>query len=321
VARLATTVSAFDDLRAGFARAAAAVEPVEATVVLGGVPLRFRVAGPELASAVLRPFGPLVDEAADAGSTVDLWSAAETGVALPEAITSGARRFVAAADESSALHVEGQAATGLDRRSGDVVGHRLGVEDLAGHERAKPFPEILAVRLFDAGVLKVHAGGVVGAGAAALVIGPTGAGKSTACLAAGLPLLGDDQVALRDGAAHAVYASARLYAAQVDVLVPGADVLLVPGEKAIIHLADVAGAAPVRVLLAPCSGGEPGLRPLSKAAALRAMAPSSILGVAGGGRQGFDRLADLVGAVPAFALDHGGDPAAAGQLVREALAG
>ena len=306
-------------LRAAFARAAKVAAPVEATVVLAGIPLRFRISGARLAEAVLAPFGPLIDETAAPVSTVELWSAAETGVALPQEVTPGPRRFVASPDGATAVHVEGRAATALDRRTGDVVGHRLGADELAGHERAKPFPEILAVRLFDDGALKVHAGGVVGPEGAALVLGPTGAGKSTACLASGLPLLGDDQVALRGDVAHGLYASARVVPEWVDELAVGHTVVPVAGEKAIVVLADVVRSAPVRVLLVPQAGGEVGLHPLTGAAALRAIAPSSILGVAGGGAQGFDRLAELAGSVPAFGLGHGGDPATAGRLVREAV--
>ena len=312
-------MSAGAALQAAFARAAEGVDPVESTVVLADLALRFRIAGPRLAEAVLRPFRPLLDETATPVSTVDLWSAAETGIPLPDEVEPGPRRFVPAADGSLALHVDERSATALDRRRGDIVGHRQGRDELAGHELAKPFPEILAVRLFDAGHLKVHAGGVVGPDGAALVIGPSGAGKSTACLAAGLPLLGDDQVALRDGVAHALYAGTRLADHQVAVLGDGLEVHPVVGEKAIAFLDDLAPSAPVEVLLAPVDGGQAGLRPLSAARALRIMAPSSVIGVAGGGADGFDRLAELVGSVPAFALDHGGSPETAGRLVREAL--
>jgi hypothetical protein len=308
-----------DVLRSSFDQAAAVVDPVESTVVLADLALRFRVAGPRLAEAVLRPFGPLVDDTAIPLSTVDLWSADETGVGLPGQIQPGPRRFEPSADGSSALHVDQRSATGLDRRTGDIVGHRQGVDHLAGHELAKPFPEILAVRLFDAGFLKVHAGAVAGPDGAALVIGPSGAGKSTACHAAGLPLLGDDQVAVRDGVAHALYAGTRLAEDQVERLDPEVEVHPVAGEKAIVFLEHLVRSGPVTVLLAPCGAGSVGLRPLSAAAALRVMAPSSVLGVAGGGAAGFDRLAELVAKVPAFTLDHGGSPETAGRLVREAL--
>ena len=65
------TAAVLDDLRAAFDEAASRVAPVEATIDLAGEAVRFRVAGAELATTVLRPFAPL-RTSAEPVATVDL---------------------------------------------------------------------------------------------------------------------------------------------------------------------------------------------------------------------------------------------------------
>jgi hypothetical protein len=306
------------DLRRAFAEAAARVAPVEATIDLAGDAVRFRIAGPALAATVLRPFEPLRVEAPPVAS-VDLWSAAETGVDLPGSITPGPWRIHP--DPAWMVHVHDRAVTALDRRTGDVVGHRASVEAMTAHERTKVFPEVLALWLLDRGVLKVHAGCVEGA----LLVGKTGSGKSTATLAAaasGRPILGDDHVAVRDGTVHAVSAAIRILPEVLAAdpwLRDAGEVVDVPGDKSMVFVPRLGPPAPVRVVLAPTAAPGPGLRPLRPAEALRVLAPSTVMGVVGGGAAAFQALGDLVAEVPAFALHHGGDPRVAAELIAEAL--
>ena len=303
----------------GLAAAAAAVPPTEATIDLAGEAVRFRVAGPDLAAAVLRPFAPL-RTSADPVATVELWSAEETGVELPESITP--ERWRIHADPDWMLHVQGRAATALDRHSGSIVGHRLSAGAMTAHERTKVFPEVLALWLLDRGVLKVHAGCVEGA----LLVGKSGSGKSTATLAAtasGRAMLGDDHVAVRGDVVHAVSAAIRVQPSVLDAapwLRSAGDVVDIPGDKSMVFVPRLGPPAPVRVVLAPTAAPGTGLRPLRPAEALRVLAPSTLMGVVGGGAAAFQAMGDLVAGVPAFALHHGGDPAVAAALIGEALA-
>lgn len=312
------TAPVLDDLQAAFDRAAARVDPVEETVDLAGEAVRFRVAGPDLAAALLRPFAPL-RTSGEPVATVDLWSGEETGVDLPTAVTPEARRVHADAD--GMVLVQDRAATGLDRRTGRIVGHRDAAATLPAWDRAKPFSEVLALWLLDRGGLPVHAGSVEGA----LLIGPSGSGKSTAALAAaasGRGLHGDDHVAVRGTTVHALYGGLR---AAPDLLTAApwltaaGDVVAVPGDKSVVFADRLAPPAPVRVLLAPTPAPGRGLRPLRPAEALRLVGPSTILGVVGGGAAAFQALGDLVAGVPAYALHHEGDPRRAADLVAEAL--
>ncbi|HYF47385.1 MAG TPA: hypothetical protein VD926_14320 [Acidimicrobiales bacterium] len=307
-----------DDLRAAFELAASRVPPVEATIDLAGEPVRFRVAGPELAAVVLRPFAPLRTVGAPV-ATVQLWSGEECGVDLPASISPEPWRIHAG--DQWMVHVQGRAATGLDRGRGDVVGHRVGPGALTAHERTKLFPEVLALWLLDRGALKLHAGCVEGA----LLVGKTGSGKSTAALAAaaaGRPILGDDHVAVRDGTVHAVSCVVRILPEVLEAapwLREAGDVADVPGDKSMVFLHHLGPPAPVRVVLAPTAAPGDGLRPLRPAEALRVLAPSTLLGVVGGGPAAFQAMGDLVSRVPAFALHHGGNPRRAAELIGEAL--
>ena len=313
------TAAVLDDLRAGFDAAASAVAPIEATVDLAGEAVRFRIAGPDLAATVLRPFAPLRTSAAPV-ATVDLWSATETGVSLPGSVTP--ERWRIRSDLSWMVHVQDRSVTALDRRSGNIVGHRLSAEAMTAHERTKVFPEVLALWLLDRGAIKVHAGCIDGA----LLVGKTGSGKSTATLAAaasGRAMLGDDHVAVRGDTVHALSGVIRILP-QVLVDAPwlraAGEVIEVPGDKSMVFVPRLGPPAPVRVVLAPTAAPGTGLRPLRPAEALRALAPSTVMGVVGGGSAAFQALGDIVAEVPAFALHHGGDPAVAAALIGEALA-
>ena len=252
-------------------------------------------------------------------TTVELWSAEETGVGLPGSITPEPRRV--RSDATGMVQVQDLAVTALDRRSGTIVGHRPGAAALAPYERTKPFSEVLALWLLDRGALQVHAGSVEGA----LLVGRSGSGKSTAALAAaasGRVLHGDDHVALRGITVHALYGGMRVGddVLAADPWLAGAgEVVEVPGEKAIVFAPRLAPPMPVRVILVPTAAPGHGLRPLRPAEALRALAPSSLLGVVGGGADAFQALGDLVADVPAFALHHDGDPGRAATLIGKAL--
>ena len=218
-------------------------------------------------------------------ATVDLWSATETGVDLPGSVTP--ERWRIHSDLSWMIHVQDRAATALDRRTGNVVGHRLGAEAMTAHERTKVFPEVLALWLLDRGVLKVHAGCIEGA----LLVGKAGSGKSTATLAAaasGRPMLGDDHVAVRGDTVHGLSAAIRILPEVLEAapwLRDAGEVVEVPGDNSMIFVPRLGPPAPIRVMLAPTAAPGTGLRGSAPAEALRVLAPSTVMGVVGGGRR------------------------------------
>lgn len=267
-----------------------------------------------------------------------MWSSDETDIPAPALAWPSPRGMVSSSDGAVTIHAERESITALDRRAGSVVGRRESAATLAPHELAKPFAEILALLLLDRGATTVHAAMVARDGAGALIAGPRGAGKSTAslaCAAAGMQWLGDDHVALAempDGTllAHSLYSVARIEPAHVErhpELSCGLAPLAATGEKSLLFLTEaaevrIARTAVPRTIVVPTAGDARrpvGLARLSSAAALRVLAPSSLLGVIGGGAVGFARLAGLAERVPCFEARHGGVPRRMAELVDEAL--
>jgi hypothetical protein len=171
-----------------------------------------------------------------------------------------------------------------------------------------------------------------------LFAGPSASGKSTAalaCLRAGFDFLGEDGIGLELGGdrrayGHRLYASAMVTQDQLrrfPELIP----LARPGRhqfetKLLVLLGDLPGArlerrcridAIVCPRLTPARGSQ--RAPATKAEALLALAPSSLLTRPGAGRRGFDRLVALVESVACHHLNLGTDPDLAADRIAELL--
>jgi hypothetical protein len=192
------------------------------------------------------------------------------------------------------------------------------------HDRGTPLRVILNWWLGGRGVQLVHCGGVASAGAAALVVGRSGSGKSTtslACLLAGLGFIGDDYCAVALGGAgptvHNLYGLAKLapeslarlealkpYVLNPDSLEDG-KYLLALGK----HFGDqIVADAPLRAVLVPHLAGSTQTRftPARPLAALAALAPSTLV-QAPARADSLTKMRDLVAAVPCFDVALSGD--------------
>ncbi|WEK00555.1 MAG: hypothetical protein P0Y59_02350 [Candidatus Sphingomonas phytovorans] len=171
-----------------FAAACARVPPETLDVVIAGVAIRIRVAGPALAARLFEPIRHIASTCIDAEVTIeiDAWSIAETGVSVP---------------------------SGQSLEESDIARRRLicafpGVDTLTRLSMARPFQAGLLPLLARLGRPAVH-GGVIARGSGEpglLLVGPNGSGKSTTCLAAllaGFRMVGEDcLIVTRDGARH-----------------------------------------------------------------------------------------------------------------------
>ncbi|MDQ6827320.1 MAG: hypothetical protein M3081_00460, partial [Gemmatimonadota bacterium] len=155
--------------------------------------------------------------------------------------------------------------------------------------------------------------------------GSNGAGKSTsslACLNGGLDFLSDDHVGIEerpDGAftGHSVFGSTRLEPAHLlnfPTLVPLAiDSSDLVEFKSLIHVAEsmperMRASAPISAIALPMvvDAEDSRVRPASRAEALRALAPSTLMQMPfGATKNRFGALARLVAGVPAFRLELG----------------
>ena len=294
----------------------------EERLVLAGRPVRLRIVGRALARQATLPFvhlraggQRLVADRPEL--TVDLWDEGATGVPRPARERQDGHPSVSTPDANVVYHRAPGSLTALDRRAGRAIGWRAGAELIEIGERAKPLPVILPLWCLDHGVSIVHGAAVARAGTCALIAGAAGAGKSTwslACAGDGLAFLGDDQVALEetddgDFVAQSLYATARLDRGHLEShprLACGAPMLTEPGQKVLLHL----GAAPSTrlaprarigaILLPGRDRSGPGLERAERGRALLELAPTSLLGVIGGGAWGFERLGRLVERVPAY---------------------
>lgn len=318
----------------------------------GGRLVRMRVVGRELADRLTRPFAHLraTDLADDARLSlrVDVWDEREAHVPFPpddevdltETRWPAGQGLLAISADTRLVRYDCTAwVTWLDRAERRMVGWRANADRLAMHERTRPLPFLLPVWYADRGVHIIHAGLVARGGRGVLLCGANGAGKSTtslACLCGGLDFLSDDHVGIEETergtfVGHSIFASTRLepdHLERFPMLVPHAirsqewfetKSLILTAEVAphrvIRHTSISAIALPI-VVDAPSSR----IEPVSRAEALRALAPSSMMQMPfGATHDRFRALAALVASVPAYRLELGCDIDAIAPRVRELL--
>ncbi len=209
------------------------------------------------------------------------------------------------------------------------------LEDVSAWERAAPFRRILHWWAADRGLRLVHAAAVGGASGGALLVGRSGSGKSTtalACLDAGLGFAGDDYCLIEPGEppqVHGLYLSAKADA-KAALLLRGLRAALTDSPlqtegKSVVFADGVRPEAvrtgfPLHGIIVPrLAGGSTGrLTPLSPAAALLALAPSTLLQMPGQRADGLARLAAIVRHLPAWELTLG-SPADAAGLIADLL--
>jgi hypothetical protein len=198
------------------------------------------------------------------------------------------------------------------------------VEAMRPPERGAPLRTLLHMWLSEHGVQLVHGAAVGRPDGCVLLVGSSGAGKTTtslACLDSDLRHLGEDYCLATPGVPPEIaslYNSAKVEPATLERL-PRLKPLVVappsPGsEKALIDLhaampAKLLGSAPLRAVAVPRITGERTTRVsrCSSGAALAALAPSTLLQLPGTGREALDRLTSIVSAVPCHQLELGTD--------------
>ncbi len=183
----------------------------------------------------------------------------------------------------------------------------------------------------------VHAAAVGDARGAVLIVGHGGAGKSTTalvCLEAGMAYLADDHCLVESGpepAVSSLFSTGKLALRQLDdfpALSAAAETVGRPAdEKVVLFLSRLVDRPLMRrlplraILLARITGG-PGtaLRPLSRAAAFRAIAPSCALHFPSARAAALRCFAALVRDLPAHVLELGTERSAIPEVIRALLA-
>ena len=320
-----------------FGRAAAAAGAVERSYSLGGYAIKLRFAGRAIVEYLTPALAHRADEcAAPPDLEICLWDTASTGVGLPPpgwgADAYGAQGAIKGFNDarySTNVWLDTErggfaAFQMLDQQSCRALYWLPDAAEFPYHERSAPLRMILNWWMGRRGRQVLHAGAVGGARGGVLLAGRGGSGKSTTaltCLSSGLHYASDDYCLVEFGAApraHSLYCSAKLCADSLQRLRDFAPLVSNPSrlaeEKALMYLDGRFGAKliesfPIRAILMPRVTGLPetSLTKAAGAAALTALAPSTIFQLPGAGAQDFHQLADLVRRVPSYTLALGTD--------------
>ena len=347
------TSVAFDRARNAVDTALAQAGPELAVCefLFGGERVRMRSAGHNLAHHLSRPFSHLSvanDPTATASLTIDVWDERKVHVPYPSesdinpADTSwpGGHGMLSVSPATRFLRYDCSSwVTWLDRAAGRIVAWRANSDRLSMHERTRPLPFLLPVWYADRGLHIIHAGLVARDDTGILFCGHNGAGKSTtslACLCAGLDFLSDDHVGLVEHkgqyVGHSVFASTRLEPDHLERSFPELLPHAIKSDewfesKSLVLVGEamperVRRWAPIKAIVLPVQVNQPSsrLQPVSRAEALRALAPSTLMQMPfGATATRFRELAQLTMTVPAYRLELGRNIAAIAPSVRDLM--
>lgn len=344
---IASPEAFFEDVSISFLRAEnAAGGSLVRAFRIGGLEVRLRFAGAALEPLLTPALRHLsVEPVHSPALTVCLFDTESTGVEPPSPPWSS-EGYIARGDVQGGSDARFQ--TGYNVGTGVLslldVDRNLAVywvrsaRQVPYWETGAPLRTLLHWWMRRQGLQLTHAAAVGTSDGAALLAGRGGSGKSTtalACLAAGMLYAGDDYVLLSgspEPRVYSLYNSAKLDPGQMrhfPELLPAlvnADRLATEKALAFVHghlPARVVQSLPVRVVLLPRITGktESRLVAASPAAALRALAPSTIFQLAGAGEEEFRVLSAFVRQIPCFTLELGTDLSQIPAAVRGALEG
>ncbi len=324
-------------LQAEFERAAhAAGGSVDLRLTLASRPIWVRFAGNAAAEALSPAFAHLgaTDGRAPA-LTLHVWDSATAEVERPAFMPPAKPEVQAGPPGAGASYYhEGDGFRALRQPAYDAVSV-LGTQSerawfwtgdvtrLPYWEYTAPFRHLLSWWLDAQGLLQVHGGAVGTADGGLLLVGAGGSGKSTTALASLLdPRLryaGDDYVAVgsEPPTVHSLYCSGKVHRGDVDRLPHLAGALADqgrPDEKGVVYVEPTfpgrsIASFPLRAIVLPrvTDRRTARARPVTEAAALSALAPSTIFQLHPPARDALVYMAQLVRRAPTFVLELGAD--------------
>ena len=313
---------------------------------------RLRFVGPTLVEPLTRAIGHLRHEPVGSPDlTITIWDSETTGVplspllqALLDSIHSNPFALLTPRHEIAALSNDRVAATFelgsgvlilFDRLRNEVVYWVRDPLNLPYYELGAPFRTAFNWGLTRDGVQCIHAAAVGTEQGAILITGRSGSGKSTtalACIGSSLKYLGDDYCAFstaHDPEVFSLYNTAKLNDdVDLERQPHFAPWIVNPertgDEKYLMYLGEqvpdrIIRRAPLRAIVMPqiTMTTRPRLEPTSSAAALRALAPSSMFQLPGAADDALFRMAWLARTLPSYTLECGPDLAANTAVLEE----
>lgn len=313
----------------------------ERTLAIGRCRVRLRFAGEDLIPGLLESLSLRLsaEPTSVPHLTVHLWDVAGTGISVFEgAVPSEAFRSTRSDGATMAAGFEPVSRTvRAVSPAGDEAWWQVqDARDLHIDLRGSPLRDLLHVALRRAGMPLLHAGAVGRPDGGVLLVGPGGVGKSTtalSCLGSRLRLLSEDYTAisLEDRPfAEAIYGSSKLNDDSLGWMPALAGAVSNPdhgpGVKNLLHLHRAMPEAlverfPLKAVLVVGRNTGSGTRfvPTSRAEALRALAPSTLLQMPGSTGLEMGWIAGIVRALPSFRLLTGTDLAAIPPAIEELI--
>jgi hypothetical protein len=337
----ASLTEVYDRLGAPFEVAAERLGRHDDVVNLAGVSIRLSFAGNAMRERLLPALLASNDVSRDPEITLRIWDCASAALPLPDfpwrSEDLGARGAIDIATTDSmrtAFTVGSSSLSMLDLARGIGFFRARDARELPWYERAAPLRTLLHWILESRGCRFVHAAAVATEHGGVLLAGRGGSGKSTTamlCVANGFAYAGDDYVGIttNDGPrAHALFTSAKLSASSIAMLPFLRNAIRVApdgSEKGVALIGEavpqqIASSFPIRAVIVPTVvGGASRLQRINGGAALRALAPTTLLQLPGNGAEAFAQLADLVRQLPAWSLQLGDDRDEIPRLVSRAI--
>jgi hypothetical protein len=342
-----TRRESFDSAVESFAVAARA-GVVDQRVEIAGATIGFRFAGERLASTLGAAFDHHPRSEQDVELTVLAWDCATVEAPVPRisfdaldgGITADAR--VEGEQPVECRYDGARRILNVYERASQTAGFCVADPDELPHwERSSPFRQLLAWFFRARGRHLLHGAAVGGSDSGVLLVGRGGSGKSSSALAClewpepALGVAGDDYCVVAAEprpVAWSLYRSAKVGWPQL-AWFPKLGAAVVnrdspADEKALLmlgppHTPPLASEVAIDAVVAPTVRvpGATALEPVSKAAALQALAPSSMFQLAGPNADDFRELAALVAGRPAWRLSLGGEPRAVPPVLADALRG
>lgn len=310
--------------------------------------LRIRFAG----AALIEPFTSAIEHLAaevkgdKADLTLCAWDSASTGIGLPHCPWPVSRiaadGCISGLDPDSwqaALQIEIGAMSLYDPERALAFFRIADAAAMPAREQASPFKAILNWWLRRHGLTMIHGAAVGNGSGAALIVGQSGSGKSTAslaCLRGRMSFITDDRlISLQPGpTAFCIYNSAKLWPKQLQrfpELLPWVDDAPTHEGKVVIFArrlvpSPLAHELPIRVVLLAeiAAQVQTTLSAASPIRVLRDLLPSTFIYQPGASAQEMRIMADLVRSVPCRRIHFGSDldriPGAVKQAIAEAVA-
>jgi hypothetical protein len=322
-------------MESAFAAAAAAAPDAaeQFDVIIAGFRLRVNVVGRDLRETIRRAFSHLVRPSGGACDlTISVWDEAEIGSTMAPQYSPQRRRaydveiLLKVSDDGRYLCEQRDLSVSwLDTHTNRLVCCVSSARCQYLDERARPFHKLISAWLAEREVQFVHAGLIGSGDTGVLFVGNGGAGKSTssvACLRAGMTYLGDDFVGIENTGeeytGHGLFSSCLLNVHHLERF-PDLRAHAVPAhqefeDKSILYLDEVfpeslRDSVSIRAIMLPriVDRQSSSYRRASKAEALFAIAPTSVMFLPRPSQKAFDRVAELVERIPAYWLELGRD--------------